>query len=118
MILDHGASPNLVGRFGYRIAHRLAACGIVWNEPIMTEPERVTFPTILLNHGADVNATDDLLQSSPLGWAVRWGRHDLAQLYLERGADPFLAGEDWATPLAWAKKKNHDDIADLIKRYL
>ena len=118
MILDHGASPNLVGRFGYRIAHDLAACGVVWGEPIMTEPERVTFATILLDHGADLNVIDELLQSTPLGWAVRWSKYELAQLYLERGADPTLAGEDWATPLAWAEKRNHTEIANLIKRYL
>ena len=46
MILDHGADPNVVGRFGYRLAHRLAACGSVWNQPIMTKLERVEFATI------------------------------------------------------------------------
>jgi ankyrin repeat protein len=118
MILDHGVSPNLVGRFGYRIAHDLAACGVVWGEPIMTEKERVTFAEILCDHGADLNVVDELLQSSPLGWAVRWGKLELARLYLERGADPTLAGDEWATPLAWAEKKGHSNIADLIKRYL
>ena len=118
MILDYGASPNLVGRFGYRLAHDLAACGVVWGEPIMTEPERVTFGSILLDYGADLNVIDDLLQSTPLGWAVRWGKYDVARLYLERGADPTLAGAEWAAPLAWAEKKGYDDIADLIKRYL
>ena len=117
MILDHGANPNLVGRFGYRLAHHLAACGIVWGEPIMTERERTTFATILLDHGADLNVVDDLLQSTPLGWAVRWGKHDLARLYLERGADPALAGAEWATPLAWAKKQGDEATANLISRY-
>jgi hypothetical protein len=42
----------------------------------------------------------------------------LARLYLERGADPSLAGADWATPLAWSEKKEHLDIGDLIRRYL
>jgi ankyrin repeat protein len=118
MILDHGVSPNLVGRYGYRIAHRLAACGGVWGQKIMTKPERVTFAEILLDHGADLNITDDLLHASPLGWAARWGRYELARLYLERGADPTLATADWATPLAWTKKKGHTDIADLIRWYL
>ncbi len=118
MILDRGVSPNLVGRFGYRLAHRMAACGVVWGQPIMTEPERIAFATILLDHGADLDVIDDLLLSSPLGWAARWGKRDLARLYLDRGADPTLAGAEWATPLAWAEKKGHDDIADLIKRYV
>lgn len=118
MILAHGVSANLTGRFGYRLAHHLAACGIVWGEPIMTEAERTTFATILLDHGADLNVIDDLLQSTPLGWAVRWGKHELARLYLERGADPTLAGADWATPLAWAKKKGDEAAADLISGYV
>ena len=118
MILERGVDLNLAGRFGYRLAHRLAACGVVWNEPIMSEAERVAFATVLLEHGADLNVVDELLQSSPLGWAARWGRYDLAQLYLEQGADPILAGEEWATPLAWAEKKSNTDIADLIMRYL
>lgn len=118
MILDHGVNPNIVGRFGYRLAHHLVASGVAWNEPIMTEEERVTFGEILCDHGADLNVIDELLQSTPLGWATRWGKYDLARLYLDRGADPTLAGEAWATPLAWAEKKGHDDIADLIKRYL
>ncbi len=117
MILDHGVSPNLVGRFGYRLAHHLAACGIVWGEPIMTEPERITFATVLLDHGADLNVIDELLQSTPLGWAVRWGKYDLARLYLERGADPKLAGAEWATPLAWAEKKGDEATVDLISKY-
>ncbi|MDE3000606.1 MAG: ankyrin repeat domain-containing protein [Gemmatimonadota bacterium] len=117
MILDHGVSPNLVGRFGYRLAHHLAACGIVWGEPIMTEPERIAFATILIDHGADLNVIDELLQSTPLGWAVRWGKHELARLYLERGADPTLAGADWATPLAWAQKIGDEASVDLISRY-
>ena len=117
MILAHGVSPNLVGRFGYRLAHHLAACGIVWGEPIMTEPERITFATILLDHGADLNVIDGLLQSTPLGWAVRWGKHELARLYLERGADPMLSGAEWATPLAWAQKKGDEATVDLISGY-
>ena len=118
MILERGVDPNLAGRFGYRLAHRLAACGVVWNEPIMSEAERVAFATVLLEHGADLNVVDELLQSSPLGWAARWGRYDLARLYLEQGAAPILAGEEWAAPLAWAEKKSNTDIADLIMRYL
>ena len=118
MILDHGVSPNLVGRFGYRLAHRLAACGVAWGEPVMTETDRINFAEILLDHGADLDVTDDLLQSSPLGWAARWGRYELARCYLEHGADPTLAAADWATPLVWAEKRGYSDISDLIGQYI
>jgi ankyrin repeat protein len=61
---------------------------------------------------------DELLQSTPLRWAIRWERYELAQLYLDRGADPELAGADWATPLAWADKKSNPNLTNLIQRYL
>ena len=118
MILSHGASPNIIGRFGYRLAHHLAACGVVWEEPIMTETDRIEFATILLKYKADLNVIDDLLQSTPLGWAVRWGKYELAHLYLENGAHPTLAGAQWATPLHWAEKKKQTKITTLLKKYL
>ena len=118
MILQHGANPNITGRFGYRLAHHIAACGEGWGKPIMTEEERVNFASILLDFGADLDVMDDLLLSTPLGWAARWGRYELAKLYLERGADPARSGEEWSTPLAWAEKKGHNDIAQLIQSYL
>lgn len=43
MILSHGASPNIIGCFSYRLAHHLAACRVVWKEPIMTGTDRIKF---------------------------------------------------------------------------
>lgn len=54
----------------------------------------------------------------PLAHAAGHSQYEIAELLLERGADPTLAGADWATPLARAEKKGYGDIADLIKRYL
>jgi ankyrin repeat protein len=115
MLLDAGVDPNERQRFGYRILHDVATAGVCWGQPIMTEPERCVFADILLECGAELNVIDDLLQSTPLGWAVRWGKQELATLLLDRGADPNLAGEAWAAPLAWAKKKGHDEIAALLR---
>ena len=53
---------------------------------------------MLLNHGADLNALEDKLKSTPLGWAARFGQKKLAKFLLECGADPNLAGAPWATP--------------------
>jgi ankyrin repeat protein len=46
-------------------------------------------------------------------WDVPRGgaRRDLVRLLLDHGADPNVAGAEWATPLAWAEKKGHRDIA-------
>jgi ankyrin repeat protein len=59
--------------------------------------------------------TDDLLKSTPLGWAARWGKTEMVELFLKHGADKSLAGETWATPLAWAQKKGHTEIIELLK---
>ena len=66
---------------------------------------------LLLDHGAAIDVLDDEFRSTPLGLAARWGRRDLVRLLLERGADAHLAGAEWATPLAWAEKKGHQQVA-------
>ena len=119
MIFEHGASANVVGRFGYRLAHHLAASGTVWGRHvIMLESDRLAFGRILIEYGVDLEVVDDLLQSTPLGWAVRWERYELAELYLENGADPGGASAPWSTPLAWAEKRGNERIADLLRRYV
>jgi ankyrin repeat protein len=118
MIIEHGASPNVVGRFGYRLAHHLAATGTVWGRHVvMLESDRIAFARILVEHDAHLNVLDDLLLSTPLGWAVRWNRYELAEFYLQNGAVPDLSGAEWSTPRAWAEKQGNDRILELIHRY-
>ena len=80
----------------------------------MLESDRIAFARILVEYDADLNVLDDLLESTPLGWAVRWNRYELAELYLQSGADPDLSGADWSTPRAWAEKQDNDRIAELV----
>jgi ankyrin repeat protein len=67
--------------------------------------------TLLLDHGADINAIDGEYRSTPLGIASRWGNRNMVRLLLARGADPNQAGAAWATPLAWAHTRGHADVA-------
>lgn len=99
------ADPNLRGRlddqFGLTILHSVAG-----SREHVTPDERVAFATMLLDAGAKLDVRDQLLKSTPLGWACRWGREELVTLFLKRGADPAEPdAEPWATPLAWARKK-------------
>jgi ankyrin repeat protein len=104
---------NIRGRFGLTILHDVAGA----REHMMAE-ERVAFATALLDAGARVDLRDDLLKSTPLGWACRWGRIELVQLLLERGADPVEAdAEPWATPLAWAQKMARDAVLAVLREY-
>ena len=65
--------------------------------------------------GGRLDIRDDLLKSTPLGWACRWGLTDLVKLFLDRGTDPVEPdAEPWATPRAWAGKGNHSAVLALI----
>ncbi len=107
--------PNLRGRseehgFGLTILHSVAG-----TRPHVTAEERLVFATILLDAGARLDLRDNLLQSTPLGWACRWGRVELVSLFLHRGAGAVEAdAEPWATPEAWARKMNHPEVLELL----
>jgi ankyrin repeat protein len=59
-----------------------------------------------------------LLRSTPLAWAARWGRKELAELLIARGAPADEPdAETWATPLAWAEKMGHMEMAALLHRH-
>ena len=53
----------------------------------ITPAERLAFVNMLLDHGARTDVRDDLLRKTPLGWARRWGRTEVVDLLLARGAD-------------------------------
>lgn len=81
--------------------------------------ERVAFATAALRAGARLGGRDDLLKSTPLGWACRWGHEELVRVFLEHGADPVEDdAEPWARPLAWAEKKAHPGIADRLRAWI
>ncbi len=105
LILAHGVDPNIEGRFGCRLLHQIMALGKTWNTQVMTEDERVQFATLTIEAGAHFDVRDDLLKSTPLGWACRWGRREVVDLMVTRGApvnEP--DAEPWATPLPGQRK--------------
>jgi ankyrin repeat protein len=58
---------------------------------------------------------DELLQSTPLGWACRWGRTPIVREMLRRGVDPTQPdAQAWATPRAWAEKMGHREIVAML----
>uniref|UniRef100_Q020D8 Ankyrin n=1 Tax=Solibacter usitatus (strain Ellin6076) TaxID=234267 RepID=Q020D8_SOLUE len=98
--------PNIPGSFGRTVLHEV---GAMRNH--ITQEESTAFAAALLDAGARVDLRDDILKSTPLGWACRWGRTEVVRLLLSRGADPEeLDAEPWARPRAWAEKMGHADI--------
>ena len=48
------------------------------------------------------------------GLAARAGFDEMVSWLLERGADVNKAGTPWASPLAWARKRGHEAIAEKL----
>lgn len=112
MLLDHGVNPNVRGQEKRSLLHHIANVSSG-----ATAQERVEFARLLVDHGADINAKDDELKSTPLGWAARWGQKEMVEFLLSQGAKTNLPDDEpWATPLAWAEKGGHKEIADILRK--
>jgi ankyrin repeat protein len=109
------AGANAPGPYGRTILHDICAD---WPRETSTAEERVALATIVLDAGARLDLRDDLLKSTPLGWACRWGRLELVKLFMDRGADSVEAdSEAWATPRAWAEKMKHESVLRVLPEY-
>ncbi|MGC4043253.1 MAG: sigma-70 family RNA polymerase sigma factor [Armatimonas sp.] len=103
LLFEHGMNPSQPDWLGITALHQFARKGEV-------EKARV-----FIEHGADVNARDTDICSTPLGWAAKYGQVELAKLLLEHGARPSLPDDpSWATPLAWATRRGHAEIIALL----
>jgi ankyrin repeat protein len=110
-LLRHGVDPN-VSRFHQTALHYAAA-----RHSGLSGEDRAQFAAMLIDHGATLNLRDDLLQSTPLGWACRWGQRELVELLIHRGAPVREKdAEPWATPEAWARKMSHHEILAILER--
>ena len=103
-LLDHGMDPNHMNWHRFTLLHHMAAEG------------ELARAKLLLAHGADVDAIDDEYRSTPLGVAARRGQGAMVELLLEHGADPVAAGAPWGAPIAWAVRKGHNQVEDLLRK--
>ena len=109
LILER-CDPNVIGGFSRTALHEVAAM-----REHITEEEAVMFARALMDAGARTDVRDDILKSTPLGWACCWGRAGVARVLLEGGADPVEAdAEPWARPKAWAEKMGQTAILALL----
>ncbi len=102
-LLEHGMDANHMNWHRFTLLHHMAATG------------ELAKARLLLTHGADIDAIDDEYRSTPLGVAARNGRLEMVNCLLEQGADPRAAGAAWSVPLAWAQRKGHAHVADVLR---
>jgi ankyrin repeat protein len=103
ILFQHGMDPNRPNWLRITALHLLAGKGDVENA------------AIFIDHGADLNARDEEFRSTPLGYAAKYGKAAMVELLLRRGARPKLPDDPpWATPLAWAILREHNEIVRLL----
>lgn len=111
-LLRHGIDVN-VSRYGQTTLHFAAAY-----HGEVGDRDRARFAGMLLDHGARLDLRDDMLKSTPLGWACRWGRTQMAELLIARGAPADEPdAEAWATPKAWAEKMQRVDVLAVLREH-
>jgi len=73
----------------------------------------------LLDAGADPNAisTATFARVTPLGTCAFANAVDVARVLLEHDADPSIAEDDRATPLAVARHNGFDQLVELLESY-
>jgi ankyrin repeat protein len=109
-MLENGMNPDIPNWQRCTPLHAIAAR--LGQEKTETEWEKIL--EMFLFFGASINAIDEEYRSTPLAWAARCGATHMARRLLYHGADPTLAGAPWATPLAWARRRAHHDIVNLL----
>lgn len=107
LLFAHGMDPSRPDWLGIAPLHQFARRGDVANAELYIE------------HGARLDARDEDIRSTPLGWAAKFGQAAMVELLLERGARPNLPDDRpelaWATPLAWATRRGHSQVVEILK---
>lgn len=104
-LLENGMNPNHMTWHHVTLLHDMAQNGFTDKA------------ALLIEHGAELNSIEEEYQSTPLGLAARWGQLEMVKFLIEKGADPVKSGAEWSTPLAWATRKNHGEIAEILRNF-
>ena len=104
LLLEAGADPN-----------SKAALGNITRQTLHTKSEEdYRIIEMFLSHGANANFSSKT-GTTPLMQAAYKGDVRLVKLFLEHGADPNLKDKQGSTALDMAKKKNHQEVIDLLQ---
>jgi ankyrin repeat protein len=131
-LLDFGADINAKDQFGRNALGEALAipdvADLVYGRPApdysaselirlrnKMRSDQLELVTLLLDRGADVNARDNFLGSTPLTQAASEGLLEAVRLLLDRGANISAKGEEDRTALKIAQRKGHKEIVELLK---
>ena len=104
LLFEHGLNPSQPDWLMITALHQFARNGNV---------ERARK---FLDEGADIDARDEDICSTPLGWAAKFGQLEMAELLMERGARTNLPdAPPWATPLAWATRRGNTAMVAFLQ---
>ena len=70
-----------------------------------------------LDAGVDVNAKDIQFGATPLYLAAEFGRKEIAELLIAKGADVNAGDKRGRTPLDWAVGRSHVETAALLRKH-
>lgn len=105
-LIQHGLNPNNTDWLGAGPLHRAAGDG------------NIEMASVYLEAGADINAVDTDSSSTPLGWAARYGKKEMVEWLLQKGADPGLpVEEEWARPGRWVERRKHEKIRNMLTKH-
>jgi ankyrin repeat protein len=78
----------------------------------------ITNAELFLDHGADLEARDEVLGSRPIAWAAKSGKAHMVRFLLQRGAALETPSDPpWSTPLAWAKRRDRTEVIQLLEQF-
>lgn len=115
-LLDYGIDPNLKGPDNTSALHYLSDGH--YATAYANEDMLVILARLLLEKGANINAIDGKIKTTPLAWAARFNRKKLVKFFLERGADPNLPSDNpESRPLVFAEEFGFSDVAEMLKNH-
>src|SRR5665648_107798 len=113
LLLEAGADPN--SKVGSSGQINFTALGKITSQALISKNEEdYRIIEMFLSHGANANLAPKT-GTTPLMQAAYKGDVRLVKLFLEYRADPNLKDKQGKTALDMAKKKNHQEVIDLLQ---
>jgi ankyrin repeat protein len=110
LLLEYNADVNSQDIEGRTALHHAIRCTIF-------KADRPQIARLLLKHGANVNARDNIQQTPSHLVSEREDLLDVLRILLEHGADSDAEDEEGKTPLQLSLDRGHQDFTQLFSRY-